>query len=110
MAVIAISEPDPALAELFAEVVRRLGHTPVDLEREGRPAQVDAMLVEPANASGLAWAEIMRLSQPSLPILFATTLPPSPAALELQPVGVLMKPFTLDVLEAALQQALEHAQ
>jgi DNA-binding LytR/AlgR family response regulator len=109
MAVIVIAEPDPVLAELFAAVVARLGHTSFDLEHDERPARVDAIVVEPADERALAWAQLLRLLQPSVPIVFATTLPPSKAALELEPVAVLMKPFTLDELETALERALERA-
>jgi hypothetical protein len=110
MAVIVIAEPDPVLAELFAAVVAGLGHTPFDFQQDERPVRVDAMLLEPADESALTWAHALRRLDPSLPIIYATTLPPSPAALELEPVAVLTKPFALDELEAALHRALERGQ
>jgi DNA-binding response OmpR family regulator len=103
---ILIVEPHGDIRSLLEIVITRLGHKPVvhdgvDQELDS----VDAAVIEPGE--GLALAQ--RLRAHGLPVIFTSIFPPSPEALELEPMAYLVKPFALYTLENALTAALELA-
>jgi DNA-binding NtrC family response regulator len=105
---ILIVEPHGDIRSLLEIVITRLGHEPVvhggvDEELDS----VDAAVIEPGEGVGLALAQ--RLRERGLPVIFTSIFPPSPEALELEPMGYLVKPFALYALEDALTAALEPA-
>jgi CheY-like chemotaxis protein len=106
MARILISEPHPDLRVLIEAVVRRTGNEPVghgELIGEDAPA---AMILEPASADGLAAAAQLRRQLEDLPIICASSFPPTDESCALAPVAHLIKPFRLRELEAAIVSAL----
>ena len=104
---ILIVEPHPDVRALFAHVVRRAGHEPV-LGREDAGVLVDAAVIEPGEADGLACAR--RLRAGGCPVIFASIFPAEQETLELGPVAYFVKPFALAELEQALETALAQAQ
>src|SRR5436305_114687 len=57
VATILVMENDEAVAELLAEVVRRLGHTPHDPRETWQlPESFAAVVLEPGDAGTLGWA------------------------------------------------------
>jgi CheY-like chemotaxis protein len=106
VAIILISDPHPAVVELIAEVVRRLGHDPVDVASSPALPSVDAMVLEPDDAGALSWARMLRSVSPSLPLIFVTNREVSAEALELGPVTVLRKPVPLEELADAVAAAV----
>jgi hypothetical protein len=106
MGIVAIAEPDTAVAELIAAVVVGLGHVPLDVRTAGEIAHADALVVEPGDEYAYEWARFLRAWQPSLAVVCVSTYDAFPLALELQPVAYLPKPFAIDALEVALRRAL----
>ena len=72
-------------------------------------ADVDVLVIEPADPSALSTARALRLRRRELPIICASIYPDSPGAERLQPLAYLMKPFALVELERALLAAVESA-
>ena len=91
-------------------MVTRLGHQPIVL-RVTVPQQLmyaDVLVVEPATPVGAVHAQAMCMVNPSLPIICASITSPPP---ELAQLGVvfaasLVKPFTLEQLDSAIEEAL----
>jgi hypothetical protein len=106
MGIVAIAEPDPAVAELIAAVVVGLGHVPLDVRTAREITHADALVVEPGDEYAYEWARFLRAWHPSLAVVCLSTYAAFPLALELEPVGYLAKPFAIDALEIALKRAL----
>jgi CheY-like chemotaxis protein len=105
MARILVVEPHPDIRRLLELVVRRLGHEPVvPLRGQPAPTDVDAAVVEVAEASGLAVAR--RLRERGCPLVLTSIYPADGEARSLEPVAYLVKPFPLHRLERALAAAL----
>jgi CheY-like chemotaxis protein len=107
---ILVSDPNPEVRALLGHVVSRLGHEPVYLEPgpgEALPADVDVMLLEPADPRALGAAQVLRLRHEHLPIVCASIYPETANARRLAPVAYLVKPFALGELERALRTAVE---
>jgi hypothetical protein len=100
-----ICEPHDDIGDLLDIVVRRLGHEPVRFDGRVPDAHdFDAAVIEPAIPGALLVAE--RLRREGVALVFASILPAESAALALQPVAYLVKPFALHDLEEALAGAL----
>lgn len=112
MARILIAEPNLEVRQLLEQVVRRLGHEPIQppssLLLDALP-EADVLLVEPAWGEGLALTLALSRERPGLPVVCASSYAPSSDVLELQPVARLLKPFSLAELEAAIEPALVRA-
>jgi CheY-like chemotaxis protein len=104
---ILILEPQPELRELFGRVASRLGHEAViEVDANAPEPPADVILLEPDGARGLAAARVLRSRFPEIPLVCASTLPPtSELRRELSPVAYLTKPFSLRELEDALGDA-----
>jgi CheY-like chemotaxis protein len=107
VATILILENDPAVAELLAMVVRRLGYTPHDPRAAGLPDSFDALVFEPGDPGTLDWAHHLRSLHPELPLVVASIYGRFPEVLELEPVAYLLKPFPLLELERILTAIVE---
>ena len=96
----------------LGHVVTRLGFEPVYADaRSGGvlvDADVDVLVIEPADPSALSTARALRLRRRELPIICASIYPDSPGAERLRPLAYLMKPFALVDLERALLAAVEN--
>jgi Nucleotidyl transferase AbiEii toxin, Type IV TA system len=110
MAAILISEPHDAVRRLLERMVTRLGHEPIVARIPGAEdlASAEVFLVEPAAPAGEVLALAASIAHPSLPIVCASVIGPPP---ELSRLGVvfaasLVKPFTLEQLKDAVDQAL----
>jgi DNA-binding response OmpR family regulator len=110
MARILVCEPHSEVRSLLGHVVGRLGHEAVFPGEDGgagfSDADVDVLVIEPADPRALAAAQILRLQREDIPIVCASIYPPSPHTRRLGPVAYLVKPFALGELEAALHAAL----
>jgi CheY-like chemotaxis protein len=108
---ILILEPQPEVRELWTHVAERLGHESVtETPRNPAVAPVDAIVLEPDGARGLAIARALHERFPEIPVVCASILPPnSELRRELSPHAYLTKPFPLMVLERALADALAGA-
>src|SRR6266487_840637 len=106
---IAIAEPDPAIAALFAAVVARLGHQPIVVRPSADTATADVLLLEPADTAGLELASELRRRDPGLQIVCVSTRSPNEEALLLDPIRFLVKPVRLDDLRAAVRAAARAA-
>ena len=108
-----ICEPHGEVRALLGHVVTRLGFEPVYADARSGGALVDAdvdvLVIEPADPSALSTARAMRLRRRELPIICASIYPDSPGAERLRPTAYLMKPFALVELERALLAAVENA-
>ena len=106
-----ICEPHAEVRALLGHVVTRLGFEPVYADtRSGgvlADADVDVLLIEPADPTALSTARALRLRRRELPIICASIYPDSPGAERLRPLAYLMKPFALVELERALVTAVE---
>jgi CheY-like chemotaxis protein len=110
MARILISEPHDAVRQLLERMLTRLGHEPI-VVRVPAPehlARADVLVVEPAAPLGEVLAQAASIANPSLPIICASVTGPPP---ELANLGVvfaacLVKPFTIEQLGGAIDEAL----
>jgi hypothetical protein len=107
-----ICEPHGEVRALLGHVVTRLGFEPVYADARSGGALVDAdvdiLLIEPADPAALSTARALRLRRRELPIICASIYPDSPGAERLRPQAYLMKPFALIDLERALLAAVEN--
>jgi hypothetical protein len=104
---ILIAEPHHDVSSLFEFVVDRLGHEAVVIPVDAADLpDVDAVILEPADAETLALGRRLHDAFPALPIVCASIFPASAEALALEPVTYLEKPFGLGALERALTLAL----
>ena len=108
MARVLIAEPTPELSELLARVVTRAGHEPVAYvgAPSGAPADVDALLIEPAVPEADELATRLRSERPRLPIICVSIAAPTPEVLALAPVAFFEKPFSLKDVDDALHAVL----
>jgi hypothetical protein len=108
---ILILEPHPEVSALFGQVALRLGHASVTkVSPDASVAPVEAIVVEPSGQRGRALARVLHERFPDIPVICASTLPPTKELREeLEPRVYLTKPFPLGDLEQALAAALEPA-
>jgi hypothetical protein len=110
MARILISESHDEVRRLLERMVTRLGHEPI-VVKVTVPQQLtcaDVLVVEPATPVGAVHAQAMCMVNPSLPIICASITAPPPELAELGVVfaASLVKPFTLEQLGTAIEEAL----
>lgn len=106
MARVLIAEPVLDLRLLAEQAVLELGHEPVLLENHVRGERVDLLLL--ATFDGMtAVVDDLGPQRRSVPIICLGTLPASDQARSLRPLAYLVKPYTLDELQRALDRALE---
>jgi CheY-like chemotaxis protein len=106
MARFLIIEPDVDVQQLYATVLRGLGHNPVFLN-SGFIAKADGVLVEPAHPASFEAALRLRHDAPCLPIVCASIHEPAKdEAHLLRAIAYLLKPFKLVELTDALHLAL----
>jgi CheY-like chemotaxis protein len=109
VATIAVLEPHGEVRELILRIVDRLGHTPVGVDRSGgETAPADVVLLEPAAPGAVETAR--GLAEGGAALVCVSILPPSEAAVELEPVAYLQKPFSVADLERAIAAALAQSQ
>jgi hypothetical protein len=101
---IVICEPDPEVRELLGLVVVRLGREATS-ELNGTK-DVEALLVEPADATSVERALVVRAACPDVPVVCLSIEPPTAGSRRFEPVAHLLKPFALPELERALHAAL----
>jgi DNA-binding response OmpR family regulator len=107
---ILISEPDHQVRRLLERMLTRLGHEPVAV-RVPAPDQftdADLFVVEPAAPLGAVLAQAASIAHPALPIVCASVTAPPPELAELGVVftAALVKPFTIEQLDAAIEAGL----
>jgi CheY-like chemotaxis protein len=113
MARILISEPHELVRRLLEQMLMRMGHEPfvVTVPTLPRVLDADLFIVEPAAPVGIMLVQAVHIANPSLSMICASVYGPPG---ELHELGVvfadcLIKPFTLDQLQAAIEFTL-HAQ
>ena len=106
MARILIAEPHAELRELLAVICERLGHEAIRWHGGDAP-EVGLLLFEPADAPSFTLAQRLRAADAGLPMIDVSMLPPSAETRALSPASHLLKPFSLEQLEGALERALE---
>jgi DNA-binding response OmpR family regulator len=107
MASIYLSEADPDVRRLLVVLLDRLGHEVIVLgSGTAAPLPADLLLLEPASPECVEQARIVREHQPSIPVICVSILPPEACFLSLGPLAYLAKPFALDDLDAAIEDAL----
>jgi DNA-binding response OmpR family regulator len=110
MASILLSEADPDVRRLLVVLLDRLGHEAIVLGGgPAAPPPADLLLLEPAAPACLEQARVVRESQPAIPVICVSILPPEACFLSLGPLAYLAKPFALDDLGAAIDAALAPA-
>lgn len=111
MAKVLIAEPSADVRALLERSIRRLGHDPIehDRNRGDGDGEVDVLLLEPAFNGGLDLARTMRATQPDLAIVICSIFPPSAELQELAPIAHVLKPFQREALEEALAAAVTAA-
>ena len=110
MARILINEPHEDVRRLLGRMVARLGHEPIAVVSP-TPQQLrsaDVFVLEPAAPIGAVLAQAAQLIDPSMPLVCASVQAPPE---DLEKLGVvfaaaLVKPFTLEQLDAAIDRAL----
>jgi CheY-like chemotaxis protein len=110
MARILISESHDDMRRLLERMVRTLGHDPL-APMVPAPEQLtgaDVFVIEPAAPVGAVLAQAATIAVPSLPLVCASVSLPSPALVQLGVVftACLVKPFTIEELGAAIEEAL----
>lgn len=104
---IMVSEPHPDVRLLLERMVARQGDRPM-LPDKPTPAQLrslDVLLVEPAAPAGAMLAQLARAANPSLAIVCESVTAPSPELAQLVDfAAVLIKPFTAQQLERAIER------
>lgn len=108
MARILICDTHTDALPLLERMVARLGHEPIPV-RMPTPEQLmsaNALIVEPATPIGLVLAQAASIATPSLPLICAgVSGPPAELAGLVVFAASLVKPFTIEQLRAALEQA-----
>ena len=97
---ILISDPHPDIAQLFARAVALFGHDPTQDDN----ACVDGVIVDIDTEAGRRLAR--RASSAGLPVVCVSIHNTTAAQAALSPSAVLVKPFPLAELRAALDRAL----
>jgi CheY-like chemotaxis protein len=111
---ILISEPHPTVRRMLERMVSSLGHEPVvvsdDPPTPARLRSADVLLIEPADPAGSSLARTARAANPAVAIVYAGIAAPAAELTRLSPnlAASLAKPFTIEQLDAALQQAIAH--
>jgi len=100
---------------MLERMVDSLGHEPMVVVSGTAPTparlrSADVLLVEPTAPAGVSLARTARAANPSLAIVCASVAAPAEQLAELDPnlAGSLAKPFSIEQLGAALEQALAH--
>lgn len=109
---ILIGEPHREVREVLGSFVAGLGHEavlPSQVDALARPDELLAAIVDPADRSALDLARSLRDARPDLPIVIASGHGPSAETRSLAPDAHLLKPFPLDDLAAALDEAVARA-
>jgi CheY-like chemotaxis protein len=99
-----IYEPEPDLRLFVADAVRELGHVAL-LAGPRAPAAPDVVLVAVGAGMRSVVARV-REAHPALPVICAGTMPADVEADAVGSVAYLIKPFTLQDLDRALDKAL----
>lgn len=105
-----ISDPHPVVRQILVGMVARLGYEPVTADLPPTPAQLrsaDVLLVEPAAPAGRALARTARAANPTIAIISEGSTP-LPEGIDRRGAGAtvhLVKPFTIEQLDGALQRA-----
>ncbi len=110
MARILICEPHEDVRRLLERMVARLGHEPIcaTIPTPEQLTSVDALVLEAAAPVGAVSAQAAALAVPELPLICASVAAPPRdlADLDIQFAAYLVKPFTLEQLRVAIEQAL----
>lgn len=110
MARILVCEPHEELLRLLERMISRLGHEPIAVAIPGAEhlTSADVLILEPASPVGAVFAQAASLAVPELPLICASVASPPRelAELEVHFAASLVKPYTLEQLRAAIEQAL----
>lgn len=108
MARILICEPADEVRALFSFVVERLGHEPVHFEQQPASslADIEVVLLEPADVRALRIVEELRAERPYLPVVCVSIHTPTPELMRLHPVAFLVKPLKRAELDRVLRDAV----
>ena len=101
MASILVSEADPDVRRLLGILVERLGHDAIIVDSSAEvPPRGDLLILDAASHFAQRHLRMVRTFFPSMPVIcmgwFRNVVD------DLQPAAVLEKPFTIDVLAAAI--------
>jgi|GEM_PF-477021 len=114
MAQILISESHRDVRRLLERMLTRMGHEPVAVRTPDTEylTSADVVIVEPVEPVGALLAQAASIARPSLPLICVSVSGP---AAELAELGVifnacLIKPFTTEQLQEAIDQALHAPQ
>jgi two-component SAPR family response regulator len=95
---------------MLERMVSRLGHVPIVVEvpTSAQLTSADVLVVEPAAPMAVVLAQAVGVLNPTLPIVCASVVAPSPelAQLDIHFSAVLIKPFTSEQLNAAIDRSL----
>lgn len=104
MTPILVVESNVPVRCLLEVICEHLGHEPVSWE--GGPAITGAglglVIAEPAEPEALRIVRELRATQPELPIVFVSSLPPTAETRALEPRAHVLKPASLAGIEAAI--------
>jgi DNA-binding response OmpR family regulator len=104
-----ISETHPDVRRLLERMIARAGDKSmvVDAPTPAKLRSADVLIVDTAAPHGAMLAQLARAASPSLPIVCASVAPPSRELAEVVGFGaVLVKPYTAEQLQAAIDQVL----
>lgn len=105
MARVAIGEPFGEVRELLVRVVEGAGWEAVVDPRCAD--EVDALLIEPGDATAFELALRVRARRPEMPLVCVSIYPPGPETEPLSPSAYLLKPFSVGELQRVLARALD---
>ncbi len=107
MAWVLVAEPDPDVLALVERAVTNWGHEVIRYRPDELPTRPDVMLFEPQMGPGVVeLAERLSSEDPPVPLVVVSIHPPELAVHRLRPAAYLLKPFSLQQLQAALLKAL----
>jgi CheY-like chemotaxis protein len=110
MARILICEPHDDVRRLLERMVARLGHEPIVATIPGPEhlTSADVFILEPAEPVGAVFAQAASLAVPELPLICSSVAAPPRelADLDVQFAAYLIKPYTVEQLRVAIEQAL----
>ena len=100
-----IHEPHPEVRAFLVRLIEHLGYEAVICGLEVEAPDGEILFLDTGSDAALELARTLRRAIPSLPLVCAGNELPSDGVLALEPVAVLVKPFTVVECERALERA-----